>query len=59
MITIQVTKEQAEEIYRALVYLYEKYEDNNEYHNEYVYNYNNSVDELRTIVKDAIENDKQ
>lgn len=54
MITIQVTKEQAEEIYRALVYLYEKYDENDDYHNEYVYNYNNSVDELRTIVKEAM-----
>ena len=60
MVTIKVTKDQADEIYRALAYLYESYDFNEgEYHNEYVRKYNDSVDEIRTMVKEAINNDKQ
>lgn len=57
MVTINVTKDQADEIYRALNYLYESYDPNDEYHNEFVNRYNNTVDEIKIIVKEAITNE--
>lgn len=66
MITITVTKEQAEELLRATTYLYVNYSSREEWPDEnlrrindqYIYRYNNSVDELRETIKGAIKNDR-
>lgn len=57
MITINITKDQADELYFATSLLYQEYDDERGLdYNNYIRKYNNSVDELRQILKEAINN---
>ena len=57
VVTILLTKEQAEDLYFSAGMLYQQYDDNApEYMNETVRRYNNKVDILRQIIKDSIKN---
>lgn len=66
MVTIKVTRDQADELMRATMYLYMNYSTAEEWPDEelrmgndkYIYKYNCGVDELRQIIKEAIKNDK-
>ena len=55
MITLEVTKHQAEELLSATGMLYEQYVDlmGNDY-NEAVERYNNTIDELRLTLKEQM-----
>lgn len=66
MVTIKLTRDQADELMRATTYLYEKYSSRDEWpdenlrriNDEYVRKLNNAVDELREIIKEGIKNEK-
>lgn len=63
-VTIELTRDQAEELLRATVYLYMNYSTAEEWPDEdlrmgndkYIYKYNSGVDNLREIIKEAIKN---
>lgn len=57
MITITVTEKQAKDLLRATEYLYLAYEyGDDEYETDAIRKVNNSVDDLRLIIKEAIKN---
>ena len=66
MITIKLTRDQADELMRATSYLYMQYSTAEEWPDEklrrdndkYIYKYNSGVDELREIIKEAIKNEQ-
>lgn len=60
MVTLKLTKDQADDLYFAAGLLYQEYDEGQSTdYNLYIRRYNNSVDEIRQILKDAIKESEE